>query len=306
MARARSDSTFLFAGKQLGFFKEQGIDLEIQTTPGTVAAAGLIASGALDIALGGLEALPGYVLQGVAMKAVYLYSYRPIFMLGFLSGSKVQKVADLKGARIGVISLGSGSIPVLEYILREAGLTLKDTTPVPLGLGPATLAAVKNGEVDALMYHDTAMANFATNGIVLTIYADPKLEKGYAGQGIYVLEKTLQERRPAVEKFLRGLTKSLVYASKDPAGATKAFGQLYPEIAKNPALEEKLWRERRKISQPPPEAHGEWGYMDKLAWENLLDVLSVGGILKAKPPAEKLYTTELLKSANEVDTSNLP
>ncbi len=33
-----SDTAFLFAGQQLGFFKEQGIDLEIQTTQGTVAS----------------------------------------------------------------------------------------------------------------------------------------------------------------------------------------------------------------------------------------------------------------------------
>src|SRR2546430_5608764 len=41
-----SDSTFLFAGQQLGFFKEQGIDLEIQISGGAVAATGFVASGA--------------------------------------------------------------------------------------------------------------------------------------------------------------------------------------------------------------------------------------------------------------------
>jgi NitT/TauT family transport system substrate-binding protein len=301
-----SDSTFLFAGKQLGFFKEQGVDLDIQTTPGTVAASGFIASGVLDIALGGLEAMPGYVLQNVPMKAVYLYSYRPIFWLGFLKGSKVQKASDLKGARVGVLGPGSGSIPVLSYILKENGLAPADITMVPLGLGPATIAAIKKGEVDTVMYHDTAMANFMANGIELTLYASPKLSTGYAGQGIYGLEKTLTSKRAVVEGFLRGLTKSLAYAAKDPAGATRAFGQLVPEIAKNPELEERLWRERLRISTPPAEARGQWGFMDRLAWDNLLDVLLVGGVIKDKPPADKLYTTDFLKAANQVDLTKLP
>src|SRR5512132_2303563 len=78
-----SDSTFLFAGKQLGFFKDQGVDLEIQTTGGTVAAAGFIASGAMEVALGGLEAVPGYVLQNVPMKTVYVYANRHLLPIGF-------------------------------------------------------------------------------------------------------------------------------------------------------------------------------------------------------------------------------
>ena len=299
-----SDSTFLFAGQQLGFFKEQGVDLEIQTTPGAVAAAGFIASGAMDVALGALEAVPGYVLQNVPMKTVYLYANRPIFSLGFLKGSKVQKVADVKGAKVGVVTLGSGSIPVLQYMMKESGLALTDTTLVPLGLGSAAIAAIKKSEVDALMYHDTAFPIFAANGVEFTLYQSPKLQQGYAGQGIYALEKTLAGKRAVVEGFLRGLTKSLAYATKDPVGATRAFGQLHPEAAKNPKLEEAAWRERMRII--PVAAPGQWGAMDRVGWENLLDVLLLAGVIKDKPPLEKLYTTDFLKAANQVDLTKLP
>jgi NitT/TauT family transport system substrate-binding protein len=300
-----SDSTFLFAGKQLGFFKDQGVDLEIQTTGGTVAAAGFIASGAMEIALGGLEAVPGYVLQNVPMKTIYVYANRPLFSIGFLKGSKVQKVADLKGTKIGVTGLGSGSIPVLQYVLKEAGLSMSDVTLVPLGLGSAAVAAIKKGEVESVTYHDTAYPIFAANGVEFTqLYSSPRLQQGYAGQGIYGLEKTLTGRRAVVEGFLRGLTKSLAYASKDPAGATRAFGQLHPEAAKNPTLEEAAWRERMKIIPVVPA--GQWGAMDRAGWENLLDVLLVGGVIKDKPPIEKLYTTDFLKAANQVDLTKLP
>lgn len=301
-----SDSTFLFAGKQLGLFEQQGIDLEIQPTGGTVASAGLIASGAMDIALGGLEAMPGYVEKGVPLRAVYVYTYRPIFQLGFLKGSKVQSVPDLRNAKVGVLSLSSGSIPVLEYILREAGMSIKDVQLIPVGLGPSALAAIKSGAVDALMYHDTAYTAFAANGVEYTLYSSPRLEKGYVGQGIYALDTTLKERPQVVTAFLRALTMSLVYATNDPAGATKAFGLLQPEIAKNPSLEEALWRDRMKISEPPPQAKGEWGYMDADAWNNFLDVLLLGKLITKKPPLDSLYTTQFLAAANTFDRSKLP
>lgn len=301
-----SDSTFIFAGKQLGFFKEQGIDLQIQTTQGAVAAAGFVASGTVDVALGTVEAVPGYVLQGVPVKVIYLYAYRPIFSLGLFKGGRIQKVGDVKGKKIGVSTLGSAAIPVLQYILKEAGLALSDVTLVPVGVGPAAVAAMKRGEVDAVMFWDTAYVNYMGQGIELSLVSSPKLQQAYAGLAIYAQERTITGRRKALEGFLRGLTKSLAYSTKSPEGATRAFGELHPEIAKNPKLEQAMWEERLKIQVLPPAARGQWGYMDRVHFENLLEVLYLGGLIKEKPPVEKLYTTEFLKAANEVDLSRLP
>lgn len=297
-----SDSTFLFAGQQLGFFKEQGVEVEIQISGGAVAAAGFVASGAADIGLGSMEAVPGHVLKGVPLKAIYLYSYRPIFRLAFIKGSKVQSVRDLKGAKVGLLSAGSASALILQYILKEAGLSANDVDLVPLGVGAAAVNAVKNRQADVLMYHDTFYPILEANGIGLTYYSSPALERGFAGQAIYGLEKTLTERRAAVEAFLRGLTKALEYSTKNPAGATKAFAQLHPEIGKNLELEERAWRERVKITFP---VNGQWGTMADTAWSNLLDVLQVGGMIKEKPPVSRLYTTEFLKAANNVDLSKV-
>jgi NitT/TauT family transport system substrate-binding protein len=297
-----SDSTFLFAGQQLGFFKEQGVEVEIQISGGAVAAAGFVASGAADIGLGSMEAIPGHVLKGVPLKAIYLYSYRPIFKLAFIKGAKVQSVKDLKGAKVGLISAGSASALVLQYILKEAGLAPTDVDLVPLGVGAAAINAIKSGQADVLMYHDTYYPILEANGVGLTYYSSPALERGFAGQAIYALEKTLAQRKPAVEAFLRGLTKALEYATKNPAGATKAFSQLHPEIGKNLALEEKAWRERVKITFP---VNGQWGTMDDTAWANLLDVLQVGGMIKEKPPVSRLYTNEFVKAANSVDLSKV-
>jgi ABC-type nitrate/sulfonate/bicarbonate transport system substrate-binding protein len=156
------------------------------------------------------------------------------------------------------------------------------------------------------MYHDTAYTGFAANAVEFTLYSSPRLEKGYVGQGLYALEKTLKDRPKVIEAFLRGLTMSLVYSTNDPAGATKAFGEMQPEVAKNPKLEEVLWRERMKISEPPPHANGEWGYMDAASWDNFLEVLMLGKLITKKPPLETLYTTQFLKEANAIDKSKLP
>jgi len=96
----------------------------------------------MDIALGGLEAVPGYVLQNVPMKIVYLYANRPIFSIGFLKGSKVQKVADMKGTKVGVVTLGSGTLCLAAQATASSLVqshspiwALKSSTPLKLRPG---------------------------------------------------------------------------------------------------------------------------------------------------------------------------
>lgn len=304
-----ADSTFLFAGKELGFFKEEGIDLEIQPSQGIVASTSLVASGAVDVSSGGLEALPAFIEKKVPVRAIYLYGDKTMFKLGFFKDSPIQKPSDLKGAKIGILSLGSGSVNVLQFLLKEAGLTQKDVTLIPVGSGQSALAAMKNKEIDALMYHDTGFVNFEANGIQFNMYSSPKLDAGYAGIGVWALESAYKGKRDLFVRFLRAYTKSLAYAARDPEGATRAFGRLHPEVAKNPKLEEAMWRERMKIMPVVgPGGVSEWGRLkdEKTAFENLLEVQMLSGLIKTKPPLDALFTSELIKDVNKVDLSKLP
>jgi NitT/TauT family transport system substrate-binding protein len=198
---------------------------------------------------------------------------------------------------------------VLQFILKEAGLTAKDVTMIPVGSGQSALAAMKNKEIDALMYHDTGFVNFEANGIEFKMYTSPKLDAGYAGVGVWAMEDSYRKKRDQFVRFLRAYTKSLAYAVRDPEGATKAFGRLHPEVAKNPKLEEAMWRERIKIMPVVgPGGVSEWGRLkdEKIAFDNLLEVQLLAGLIKAKPPLDALFTPELLADVNKVDLKKLP
>jgi ABC-type nitrate/sulfonate/bicarbonate transport system substrate-binding protein len=245
----------------------------------------------------------------VPVCAIYLYGNKTMFNLGFFQGDKIQKPEQLKGARIGILSLASGSVNVLKFILKEVGLSERDVTLIPIGSGQSALAAMKNHEIDALMYHDTGFVNFEANGIKFNMYKSPKLDAGYAGVGVWALEDRYKKDRDLFVRFLRGYTKSLAYAVKDPAGATAAFGKLHPEVAKNPKLEEAMWRERMKLMPTVgPGGVKGWGYIrnEKVAWDNLFEVQLLAGLIKSKPPIDKLFTPELLDDVNKVDLSKLP
>ena len=301
-----SDSTFLFAGKQLGFFKDEGIDLQIDLAAGNTAAMAVLAAGRADVSIGGPEPIVNYASKGVGMKSIYVYAHQTIWGLGFLKSSKIQKITDLKGARVGVLSLGSGAVPALQYSLREAGMKLDDVKMVPIGTGASAVVAVKSGEVDALMFYDTAWPMFAQNGIEVNLYEIPKLQTNYPGNVFVARDDTIQEKRALIQRFVRAAHKSLIYSTRNPTGATKAFSQEYPEVIKNLPLEEVIWKQRAKILVLPESAKGVWGSSNDAGWEKAVDMMFLAGLITTKPAVSKLYTNEFLKEANAMDLSKLP
>lgn len=295
-----AESACFYAGKALGFYEEAGIDLAIEFGQGVAGATSLVASGVADMALSGLEALPGFVAKGIPMKAFYVYADRSIFNLAFLAGAKIQSAKELKRARIGVITLASGSIPTLQFILRQQGLAVSDVELIPVGAGPTAIAAIKAGRIDALMYHDTGFAALEAEGIQFKYYEDPRLNDGYPGLGFVAMETRLTSRRRAFESFCQASTRSIAYSIQNPGAAIEAFAKLYPEIGKkNLKVEESVWIYRTKIMKPMTEKGGVlWGNINnnETAWNNLQEILILAGDLKAKLPVASLYTDNFIRS----------
>ena len=63
-------------------------------------------------------------------------------------------------------------------------------------------------------------------------------------------------------------------------------------------MEEAAWRERVKITYA---INGVWGQMNDQIWENLLEVLLVGAVIKQAPTIGQLYSNEFVAAANKVD-----
>lgn len=292
-----ADSAFLYAGAQRGFFKDEGVDVEFVFTDGTVAAAGMVAAGQADLALGGLEAVVSHVVAGTDLVTVYQYAYSPIFNVGFIA-PEVGSVADLEGRDVGVISLASGAVPMLQYMLSRENLTLDDVNLVPIGMGPAALQAMSTGTVDAIAWYDSAMPLIAASGVSAREYIPQELLGEYPGQGLYGLRDHLQKRREAVTAFLRGLTRSIIAGLEDPEGTIAAYSEYVPEAKARPEAELAGWIRRASIMKLPEAAKGVYGYSQASYWNNLIDVLNEGGVVNGRPPVQNLFTTEFLEAAN--------
>ena len=130
-----------------GFFKKNGLDVELLHIPSTSRAiqtmlAGEIAFSYTDgrnAVTANLRGADVIMLAGVANRFVFSFMARP----------EIKRIGDLKGKKIGITRIGSSSHTVTLWIMNRAGLKPDEYQLVPLVEVPNVLTAIVAGQIDA-------------------------------------------------------------------------------------------------------------------------------------------------------------
>jgi NitT/TauT family transport system substrate-binding protein len=150
-----SEQTNVFAAQEFGWFREA--DLEFTFVPGAGGGAAVkhVLAGNADIAFANLEPLFFSADSGEKLRAVYNIYPQNVFNVVSPVAQGITKAQDLKGKRIGVYSLESGTRHNLRIILRSVGLDEKDVEVVPTGV--LNFGPLMQGQVDATAATDTGL-----------------------------------------------------------------------------------------------------------------------------------------------------
>ena len=154
-----TSSATLFIGVEKGFFKEFGIEPELVFFQAAAPIATALATGQIEVGATGITAaLYNIVLGGEQMWIVADkgrewpgYPLTGIVVQRELYDGGLRGIADLKGKRIGITTLGSTFHYHLGNVLEKAGLSLADVRVVPLQTMTAAIEALKGKQVDAIL-----------------------------------------------------------------------------------------------------------------------------------------------------------
>ena len=124
----------LLVAEDKDFYKAQGIALEYVPGAGSADAIRNVLSGQADVAFADPGSFFAAIDKGEKLRAVYDIYPQNVFNVVSLKGSKIETPADLKGKKIGVYSLASGTRQALQVLLHTAGLAESDVTVVVTGL----------------------------------------------------------------------------------------------------------------------------------------------------------------------------
>jgi len=167
----------LTIAEQRGYFKEEGLNVEIVDFAGGSAALRAVVGGSADVVSGAYEHTINLQANKQYFTAFVLQGRAPAISLGVSSKAKYQSPADLKGMKIGVSAPGSSTNMMVTYFLTRNGMKASDVSFIGVGTGNAALAAIRSGQIDALSNVDPVMTMLEQKGDV-KIIADTRTLEG--------------------------------------------------------------------------------------------------------------------------------
>jgi NitT/TauT family transport system substrate-binding protein len=207
------DTAFPYLGQEKGFFKEQGIELDIQWTEGGADTQQAVISGSIDIGLstGMLGVLSAFskgapvVLASSEMTgASDLYWY-------VRADSPIKSLADIEGKTVGFSRPGSSSYTIAAALIKKSG---KNAKLVSTGGPPATLTQVMSGQVDVGWCAVPINLNLINEG-KLRVVALGNDAPGAANQTVRVNitnATVYKQRHDALKRFFIAYQKSIDWA----------------------------------------------------------------------------------------------
>jgi len=295
---------------RMGWFKQEGVEVSLVPLAGSSDCVKAVATEQIPFALSGLEPHAAAFLQGIKAKTFYT-AYRNIFSLAVPVDSSVQKVGDLKGKTIGVVSMGSGVL-FAKALVASAGLNPDtDVKIVVVGEGAQTAAMIRGKQVDALSQFDTQYALVENAGVKLRMLESKEIER-FPGNGFLALDKTLRDRRADAVALARGYAKGTIFAMNNPEAAVRMLYEVFPAVRPTGKDEAAAIRDDVKVLQVrirkwalAREAVNRWGENSAADYSEYLDFLLKWGVLNAKVRAQDLITNELIDEINSFDSGRV-
>jgi NitT/TauT family transport system substrate-binding protein len=208
----------LTIAEQKGYFKDEGLDVEIQDFPGGARALQALLGGSVDVVSGAYEHTISQQAKGQNIEAVFLQGkYSSIVLLmAKAKAAQYKSPADLKGLKIGVTAPGSSTNMFVNILLAKAGLKPDSVAIIGAGATAGAVAIMKRGEIDALANLDPVISQLESGGDMVAV-VDTRTAKGmdevyggaYAAGCVYVPVEFARKYPNTTQAFVNAMMRAL-------------------------------------------------------------------------------------------------
>ena len=218
----------LDVGMREGIFARHGLTIESTAFAGDAKMQQAMAADSIDIALGSGPAM-AFITKGAPVKAVAAFAGRPLLLvLAVRSDGSINKVADLKGRRVSVSTVGSLTYWLVDELNRQNGWAPGTIIPTPMGAMKGQIAALKTKEVDGMVTELSTAYTLEKAGEAKIIYSFGDLVKDFHIHVVFATNKLIAERPQAIRAFLAAWFETIAFMRKNKA-ATVAIAKTVTE-----------------------------------------------------------------------------
>jgi NitT/TauT family transport system substrate-binding protein len=287
--------------QRLGYYKEQGLKVELSDEPAGVEAADQLLAGKVDGVIGFYDHTLDLQGKGRQTESVVQLLRLPGEAEMCRNGvaSDLRSPADWGGRKLGVTGLGSSTYFLTEYLATHNGVGTDKITPVAVKAGPTFVAAMQQKAIDCGMTTEPTITAVQEKGLG-TPLIDMRNEAGtrqalggvYPASALYMRNDWVQSHGPVVQKLANALVKTLRYV--DTHSAAQITAKMPPDYYAGVGRAQyvKALQAQKAIFSPD-------GVMPKGGPETVLKVLqSFDPSVKGKKiDLAKTYTTQFVDKA---------
>ena len=208
--------------QELGFYREEGIDAELQDFAGGAKALQAAVGGSADVVSGFYD----HTIQMAAEGREYVAFVTMLRFPGLVlvtspqSAGALTTIAALKGRIAGVTTAGSSSQMLLTYILQRNGVAADAVSITAIGSAATAIAALEHGKVDVGMVADPAFTLVHRRNPGVRVLADLRTAEGvnaalgthaYPAAVLYAKGDWIRANRDTTQRLARAITRTLAW-----------------------------------------------------------------------------------------------
>ncbi len=205
----------IFVADAKGYFKDEGLDVELVHFDSAQPVAVAVAAGDVDFGSSGLTGAFFTFADNGVLKLIGAGTWeRPGFQgLGLIASNQawdsgVKSIAALKGHSVAITQVGTALHYALYLMLKKYNVDLKDVRVLPLQSNPNVGSAITGGQADgALLSSGNAFALINKNSAHMLGWLGDELGDAQ-GDGTYTSTKDANDRPDAVKHFLAAFRKA--------------------------------------------------------------------------------------------------
>jgi NitT/TauT family transport system substrate-binding protein len=214
----------LTIAERLGYFKDEGLEVEISDFDGGSKALQAVVGGSADVVSGAWENTIDQQPKGLQLQGFVLQGRYPMICVALAKAraASYKSPKDLKGLKIGVSAPGSSTNRMVLHLLAKDGLKGDDVSIIGVGTSAGVIAAITNGQVDAVSNLDPAIAMLENMGAVVLI-ADTRTAKGteavfgsadMPAGALYAPISFIQKNPNTVQALTNAMVRALLWLQK--------------------------------------------------------------------------------------------
>jgi NitT/TauT family transport system substrate-binding protein len=214
---------------ELGFWREEGLEVTIDTFDGSNATLTAVQAGQADVTNTGTAGLAAARTRGSDLVAYYPMATKNIYYPAVPTDSPIRSITDFANSTVGIQSPESTSYQYLRGILAGEGVDPASVDFIPVGTGAEVAAAITNGSIDTYQGSDTLYAQLAAAGVTMRPVPSTVQDGMRFITAMVASSAALKADPTTFIGLARGIARARAFAAANPEEAVRLHWKAYPE-----------------------------------------------------------------------------